>query len=143
MSATLSPTPRRRPRRALAHKGVVVADTLAHGRGVFVWVCQPVLMSALTLAVLQWSVADSAWTLVRKLAGFTGLAPLTAHVLGSGLSWVAPLGYAVLSLLAVQSGPAAHRAWAVTPSPICAPCIARAAGPPSGRRTPIGRRGER
>ena len=82
MSATLSPTPRRRPRRALAHKGVVVADTLAHGRGVFVWVCQPVLMSALTLAlaVLQWSVPDSTWTLVRNLAGFTGLALLTARI---------------------------------------------------------------
>ena len=73
------------------------------------------LIGALTLAlaVLQWSVPDSAWTLVRNLAGFTGLAFLTARVLGSGLSWVAPLGYAVLALLAVQPGQAAGWAWPV------------------------------
>src|SRR5207237_1638232 len=67
----------------------------------------------LALAVLQWSVPDGAWTLVRNLAGFTGLALLTARVLGSGLSWVAPLGSAVLSLLAVQPGRVAGWAWPV------------------------------
>jgi hypothetical protein len=73
------------------------------------------LIGALTLVLagLHWSVPDSVWTLIRNLAGFTGLALLTARVLGGGLSWVTPLGYAVLSLLAVQSGPASHWAWPV------------------------------
>ena len=68
---------------------------------------------ALTLAVLHWSVADGGWVLVRNLTGFTGLALLTARVLGSGLSWVVPLGYAVLSLVAPQAGQAPAWAWAV------------------------------
>src|SRR5438309_1165685 len=50
--------------------------------------------------VTWWNVPDGAWTLTRNLAGFTGLALLTARVLGSGLCWVLPLGYAVLALLA-------------------------------------------
>ncbi len=60
--------------------------------------------AALALAVLRWGVPDGAWTLVRNLAGFTGLALLTARVLGAGLSWVVPLGYAILSFLAPRPG---------------------------------------
>ncbi len=63
-----------------------------------------VAAAALALAVLRWGVPDGAWTLVRNLAGFTGLALLTARVLGAGLSWVVPLGYAILSLLAPRPG---------------------------------------
>lgn len=67
----------------------------------------------LALAVTWWTVPDGAWTLARNLAGFTGLALLTARVLGSGLSWVVPLGYAVLALLAPPSGQAPAWAWSV------------------------------
>lgn len=70
-----------------------------------------VAMVVLALAATRWSVSDGAWTLLRNLAGFTGLALLTARVLGSGLSWVVPLGYAVLSLLAPQPVSAAAWAW--------------------------------
>jgi hypothetical protein len=72
-------------------------------------------IAALTLALAaqHWSVADGGWMLVRNLAGFTGLALLTARVLGSGLSWVVPLGYAVLALVAPQAGQAPAWAWAV------------------------------
>ncbi len=63
-----------------------------------------VAAAALALAVLRWGVPDGAWMLVRNLAGFTGLALLTARVLGAGLSWVVPLGYAILSFLAPQPG---------------------------------------
>ena len=59
---------------------------------------------ALALAVLRWSAHDSAWTLVRNLAGFTGLTLLAVRVLGSGLSWALPLGYAILSSLALRPG---------------------------------------
>lgn len=68
---------------------------------------------ALALAGTWWNVPDGAWILVRNLAGFTGLALLTARVLGSGLSWVIPLGYAVLSLLTPPAGDAPAWAWVV------------------------------
>lgn len=67
----------------------------------------------LALAVTWWSVPEGAWTLVRNLAGFTGLALLTSRVLGSGLCWVVPLGYAVLSLLSPGFGQAPAWAWSV------------------------------
>ena len=67
----------------------------------------------LALAVTWWSVPDGAWTLVRNLVGFTGLTLLAARILGSGLSWAVPLGYAVLSLLAPQSGQIPAWAWSV------------------------------
>ncbi len=63
-----------------------------------------VAAAALALAVSRWGVPDGAWTLVRNLAGFTGLALLTARILGAGLSWVVPLGYAILSFLAPRPG---------------------------------------
>lgn len=68
---------------------------------------------ALALAGTWWNVPDGAWMLARNLAGFTGLALLAARVLGSGLCWVVPLGYAVLSLLAPQAGAAPAWAWSV------------------------------
>jgi len=63
-----------------------------------------VAAAALALAVSRWGVPDGGWTLVRNLAGFTGLALLTARALGAGLSWVVPLGYASLSFLAPRPG---------------------------------------
>ncbi len=63
-----------------------------------------VAAAALALAVLRWGVPDGGWTLVRNLAGFTGLALFTARILGAGLSWVIPLGYAILSFLAPRPG---------------------------------------
>jgi len=37
--------------------------------------------------------------LVRDLAGFTGLALLTARLAGSAVSWIVPLGYGALAML--------------------------------------------
>ena len=71
-----------------------------------------VAILALALAALPWGVADGGWLLVRNLAGFTGLALLTARVLGSGLSWAVPLGYAVLALLAAEAEQRPAWAWA-------------------------------
>ena len=63
-----------------------------------------IAVAALALVVLRWSVPDGVWALARNLAGFTGLALLTARVLGAGLSWIVPLGYAIFLFLAPQSG---------------------------------------
>ena len=53
-----------------------------------------------------------AWLLLaRNLAGFTGMALLTARITGSHLSWVVPLGYAVLALLTGAEGPAEFTTW--------------------------------
>ena len=41
--------------------------------------------------------------LIRNLAGYLGLTLLTAWLIGTGLSWVAPLGYAVVTLLLLPS----------------------------------------
>ncbi len=68
---------------------------------------------ALAFAGLHWSVTGGAWLLLRNLAGFTGLALLAARVLGSGLCWVVPLAYAVLSLLIPTSGNVPAWAWSV------------------------------
>lgn len=50
---------------------------------------------------------------MRNLTGYTGLALLAAWTLGSGLSWVLPLGYAVLSLFAPTTGQIPEWAWSV------------------------------
>jgi hypothetical protein len=48
--------------------------------------------------------------LIRNLAGYLGLTLLAAWLIGTGLSWVVPLGYAALALVIV---PGNRLAWAV------------------------------
>lgn len=48
--------------------------------------------------------------LVRDLAGFTGLALLTARLAGSAAAWIVPLGYGALAALV---GPSPRWAWPV------------------------------
>lgn len=49
-------------------------------------------------------------TLMRDLAGFTGLALLTARLAGSAVSWIVPLGYGALAMLV---GAGQHWAWPI------------------------------
>lgn len=59
-------------------------------------------LAALGLAIVS---GPSHWMLVRNAAGFTGLALLTARVLGSSLSWVPPLCYGALLAVGATLGP--------------------------------------
>lgn len=54
---------------------------------------------ALDLAANGWSFDNIEWELARNLAGYSGLALIGARILGSGICWVAPLGYAVAASL--------------------------------------------
>jgi hypothetical protein len=60
------------------------------------------------LAAYDWHVADLEWGLIRNLTGYTGLAFIGARLLGSGIAWVVPLGYAALALML---DPASRWAW--------------------------------
>lgn len=66
-----------------------------HLAGLLVWGSLVLMLAGVT-----WNVASIEWELVRNLAGYTGIAFLGARVAGTGLSWVAPLGYATIALLA-------------------------------------------
>jgi hypothetical protein len=57
------------------------------------------------------STADTAAILTRNLVGLTGLALLAAVLIGAGLSWLAPLGYAGGSVVAVLAGVAEDAWW--------------------------------
>ncbi len=46
-----------------------------------------------------WSLPDDAGTLTRNLAGLTGLALLTAPLVGGRLSWIAPMTLSMMSQL--------------------------------------------
>jgi hypothetical protein len=48
--------------------------------------------------------------LIRNLAGYLGLTLLAAWLVGTGLSWIVPLGYAALALVIL---PGSRLAWAV------------------------------
>lgn len=52
----------------------------------------------LSLIALSWELEHAGWVLTRNLAGLTGLALLTARVVGSGLSWVGPFAYSILAV---------------------------------------------
>jgi hypothetical protein len=54
---------------------------------------------ALGLAASGWSLESIKWELVRNMAGYSGLAFVGARVLGSGICWVVPLGYGVVTLM--------------------------------------------
>ena len=60
---------------------------------------------ALALGAVGGHLAIGVPALLRDLAGLTGIALLTAALLGAGLSWTGPLTYLVLSSFPVQ------RAW--------------------------------
>ncbi len=66
---------------------------LSHLAGLLAW-------SALTLslAALTWNLDYAGWVLVRNLMGFTGLAFLGAWLIGSHLSWLAPLAFDALTV---------------------------------------------
>jgi hypothetical protein len=72
----------------------------------------------LTVTATAWPGGDVEWRFVRNLLGLTGLGLLFARVLGGRLLWVAPLGFAMLSLFqrGVASGEAADWAWVVQPA---------------------------
>lgn len=55
-------------------------------------------MLMLSLAALAWEMNQAGWTMARNLSGLVGLALLGARMLGSGLSWVAPLAYGALAV---------------------------------------------
>lgn len=82
-----------------------------------------ILWGALTLATgLLTFDLEGAWPanpllmLLRDLAGFAGLALLAARLLGSGLSWTAPLVYAAILLVDVGTGVGAPLwAWPLRP----------------------------
>ncbi len=59
--------------------------------------------AGLVVATTGWHGATIQWLLVRNLILFTGLALLTARVLGSGLAWVAAVGYGIAAMLTVPS----------------------------------------
>ena len=67
---------------------------------------------ALSAAVRAWGVANIEEQVLRNLAGFAGLALVTAPLLGSRLSWVAPLVYGVLAFWVGASGPNGYAPWA-------------------------------
>ena len=67
-------------------------------------------MVALSLTSAGWDIANGHWVILRNLAGFTGLALLTARALGGALAWVSPLAYGGLVL---QVGPERRWAWSL------------------------------
>lgn len=66
---------------------------------------------ALALAANAWIFDSIEWELVRNLAGYTGLALIGARLLGSGLSWVVPLGYGVIAFMLTATDPKSRWAW--------------------------------
>jgi hypothetical protein len=70
------------------------------------------LVALLLVAALGLIVARGApdWAIVRNVAGFAGLALLTARVAGSAAAWVVPFGYGVIALWA---DPALAWAWPI------------------------------
>jgi hypothetical protein len=57
---------------------------------------------ALALGAVGGHLALGAQALLRDLAGLTGIALITAALLGAGLGWTGPLAYLVVSIYAVQ-----------------------------------------
>jgi hypothetical protein len=57
---------------------------------------------ALALGAVGGHLALGAPALLRDLAGLTGIALITAALLGAGLGWTGPLAYLVVSIYAVQ-----------------------------------------
>lgn len=55
---------------------------------------------ALAATTAAWHVPDIQWALARNLILFTGLALLGARLVGAGLGWLLPVGYAFLAFLA-------------------------------------------
>lgn len=56
--------------------------------------------STLALTTAGWHVPDVQWSLVRNVVLFTGLGLLSVRLVGAGLGWLLPVGYAFLAFLA-------------------------------------------
>ncbi|HEX3925383.1 MAG TPA: hypothetical protein VHY31_24095 [Streptosporangiaceae bacterium] len=59
--------------------------------------------------------ADGTLGLLRDLGGFTGLALLTAALIGGGLAWIGPLAYVAVTLPALDGPWATPWTWAARP----------------------------
>lgn len=59
--------------------------------------------------------ADGTLGLLRDLGGFTGLALLTATLVGGGLAWIGPLAYAAVALPALAGSWTTPWTWAARP----------------------------
>jgi hypothetical protein len=59
--------------------------------------------------------ADGTLGLLRDLAGFTGLALLTAALVGGGLAWIGPMAYVAVTLPAVASRWTTPLTWPARP----------------------------
>lgn len=89
------------PRLRLAHLGGLLIAALA----------------TLAFAATDWQYDQATLILARNLAGFAGLAFLGAVLLGSGLSWIVPMAYAIVAyrLGAIAPGKFAWWAWPMQP----------------------------
>ena len=106
---------------------------------------------ALALGAVGGHLALGAPALLRDLAGLTGIALITAALLGAGLGWTGPLAYLVVSIYAVQQawttpwlwparpaedgGAAISPAWSSRPDSPPSPCAAPAGDPDQGSST--------
>jgi hypothetical protein len=75
--------------------------------------CGVVAVAAVALILARPTAAD---LLVRNLFGLTGLALLTARVLGGPLAWTAPLAYAVFCGGAIDLGDESVWTWPTLPA---------------------------
>ena len=71
---------------------------------------------ALALGAVGGRLTLGAPALLRDLAGLTGIALLTAALLGAGLSWTGPLIYLVVSVYAVRQSWATPWLWSARPA---------------------------
>ena len=62
--------------------------------------------------------ADGTLGLLRDLGGFTGLALLTAALVGGGLAWIGPLAYAAVTLPALAGSWTTPWTWAAPAQPV-------------------------
>ena len=71
---------------------------------------------ALALGAAGGHLAIGASALLRDLAGLTGIALLSAALLGAGLSWTGPLAYLILSIHALQQAWTTPWLWPAHPA---------------------------
>jgi hypothetical protein len=71
---------------------------------------------ALALGAVGGHLALGAPALLRDLAGLTGIALITAALLGAGLGWTGPLAYLVVSIYAVQQAWTTPWLWPACPA---------------------------
>jgi len=74
-----------------------------------------IAMGALAAAAAAAHLAGGAAGLARDLAGFTGIALLTAAVLGGALAWIGPMAYLAVTLPALTGNWATPWIWPARP----------------------------